>query len=73
MSYKQKSGLLTGGFKTKYFNLEKDTCQGDLISEYLFICTVEIIFLLIKIIPQQRVLKFSTMYMPMIQRFSSKI
>ena len=32
--------------------LEKGTCQGDPISGYLFICTVETIFLLIKIIPQ---------------------
>ena len=42
--YKQKLCLLTGVFTTKYFNLEKGACQGDPISGYLFICTVEIIF-----------------------------
>ena len=50
--YKQKLCLLNGVFTTKCFTLEKGTCQGDPISGYLFICTVEIIFLLIKIIPQ---------------------
>ena len=50
--YKQKSCFLTVVFTTMYFNLEKGTCQGDPISGYLFICTVEIIFLLIKKIPQ---------------------
>ena len=35
-------------FTTKYFSLEKGTCQGDPISGYLFICTVETIFYLSK-------------------------
>ena len=36
------------GFTTKYFKLDKGTCQGDLISAYLFILVLEIVFNLIK-------------------------
>ena len=74
----QKSCLLNSVFTTKYFNLEKGTCQEDTICGYLFIFALEINFLLTKIILQKKVLKFSTMFffirhMPVIQRFSSKI
>ena len=41
MLYKQKSCLLNGVFTTKYFNLEKGTCQGDPVSGYLFICLLK--------------------------------
>ena len=44
----KQSCLLNSGFTTNYFNLEKGPCQGDLISAYLFILALEIIFLLIK-------------------------
>ena len=36
--------ILNGVFTIKYFNLEKGTCQGDLISAYLFTLALEIIF-----------------------------
>ena len=38
----------SGGFTTKYFNHEKGARQGDLVSAYLFISALEIIFLLTK-------------------------
>ena len=63
MLYEQKSCLLNGVLITKYFNLEKGTCQGDPVSGYLFISLLKIIFLLTKIIPQERVLKFSTVFL----------
>ena len=37
-----------GGHTTHYFNLECGTPQGDLISEYLFILVLEILFILTK-------------------------
>ena len=45
--YKQELFVL-GGFKTKYFGLEKDARQGDPVSVYLFILALGIVFLLIK-------------------------
>ena len=50
--YKQESCILSGGFTTKSFNLEKGARQGDPISAYLFIFTLEIHFLLQKTIPR---------------------
>ena len=45
--YKQELFVL-GGFKTKYFGLEKDARQGDPVSVYLFLLALEMLFLLIK-------------------------
>ena len=44
----QESSIIKGGFTTKYFKLDKGTCQGDPISAYLFILVLEIVFNLIK-------------------------
>ena len=43
----QQSCVINGGTTTQYFNLERDTCQGDPVSEYLFILVLEILFLFI--------------------------
>ena len=45
---KQESCVLSDGFTTKYFNLEKGACLCDRISACLSILALEIIFLLIK-------------------------
>ena len=37
-----------GGITSKYFKLEKAVRQGDLVSAYLFILCLEILFILIK-------------------------
>ena len=42
----QKSCVMNGGHATHYFNLERDTRQGDPISAYLFILVLEILFIL---------------------------
>ena len=44
----QQSCAIFGGFTTQYFNLEKEACQGDPISAYLFILALEFLFELIK-------------------------
>ena len=44
----QQSYVINGETFTQYFNLETVACQGVPISEYLFILTLEILFLLIK-------------------------
>ena len=44
----QESCVINGGITTKYFNLNKGARQGDLISVYLLILELEILFLLIK-------------------------
>ena len=44
----QESWIIKGGFTTKYFKLDKGTCQGDPISAYLFILGLEIVFNLMK-------------------------
>ena len=44
----QQSCAIFGGFATQYFNLEKEACQGDPISTYLFILALEFLFELIK-------------------------
>ena len=45
---KQESCVINEGNTTQYFNLEKGACQGDPISAYLFIMTLEVLFILIK-------------------------
>ena len=40
--------LLNGVNTTPYFNLEKGTCQGDLVSAYRFILALEVLFMFIK-------------------------
>ena len=42
------SGVINNGTATLYFNLERRAGQGDLVSTYLFILVLEILFLLIK-------------------------
>ena len=48
----QLSCVINGGAITQYFNLEKGARQGSPISAYLFILTLEILFLHIKKIPK---------------------
>ena len=48
MLHKQELCVLNGVSTKKYLNLEKGTCQGDPTSGYLFICALEITFLIIK-------------------------
>ena len=43
-----KSWIISGGKTTPYFKLERGTRQGHLISAYLFILALEIVFSLIK-------------------------
>ena len=40
----QQSGVINGGFTTPYFNLKKGASQGDLISKYLYMLTLEVPF-----------------------------
>ena len=40
--------VINGGFATQYFTLKKGARQGDPISAYLFIITLEVVFTLIK-------------------------
>ena len=40
--------MLNGGTTTQYFKLEKGACQRDLISVYIFIIALEVLFALIK-------------------------
>ena len=44
----QQSCAVNGGTTTQYFNLERDTGQGDPVSAYLFILVLEILLLCIK-------------------------
>ena len=44
----QESCIINGGSTMSYFKLEKGACQGDPISTYLFITTLEIIFAMVK-------------------------
>ena len=46
--YKQESCVLNSDFRTKYFKLEKSARQGDPIFAYLFILSLEILYLLVK-------------------------
>ena len=45
------------GTSTQYFKLEMGACQGDPTSAYLFIITLEILFLLIKKYPEIKGIK----------------
>ena len=45
---KQQSCVINGGFKTRYFNLEKGVRKGDPILAYLFILALEVLFELIQ-------------------------
>ena len=44
----QESCVINAGHTTKYFRLERGAGQEDLISAYLFILALEIIFIFIK-------------------------
>ena len=44
----QELCVISSGKTTKYFMLGRGACQGDLISAFLFILALEILFLLIK-------------------------
>ena len=48
----QESCVLNGGATTKYFMLERGTCQGDHIPAFLFILALEILFHIIKSKPE---------------------
>ena len=50
----QESCVINGGITTKYFKLNRGACQGDLISAYLFILALEILFMLIKENPRTK-------------------
>ena len=50
----QQSCVINGGTTNQYFNLERDTCQDDPVSEYLFILVLEILFLFIKKRPEKK-------------------
>ena len=43
----QESCVINGATTTNYFKLERDTRQGDSISEYIFVLVLEIAFLYI--------------------------
>ena len=42
------SCIINGGITTEYFRLERGTRQGDLITAYLFILVLEVVFAVIK-------------------------
>ena len=44
----KESCIINGGNTTKYFKLQKGALQGNLVSTYLFILCLEIMFILIK-------------------------
>ena len=44
----QESCIINRGIIMKYFKLERGTPQGDLISAYLFILVLEVVFAVIK-------------------------
>ena len=50
----QESCAISGGSTTSYFKLEKGPRQGDPISAYLFIITLEFIFAMIKSNPNKK-------------------
>ena len=52
----QQSCVINGGTTTQYFNLERDACQGDPVSVYLFILVLEIL-LFIKKHPEIKVIE----------------
>ena len=52
----QQSCVINGGTIARYFNLERDACQGDPVSVYLFILVLEIL-LFIKKHPEIKVIE----------------
>ena len=44
----QECHIINAGITTSYFNLEKVAHQGDSVSAYLFILSLEVLFLLVK-------------------------
>ena len=64
----QELCVINDGKTTKYFLLGKDAHRGDPMSAFLFILTLEILFLLIKTKPE--VVVPSTLHNLMIQLFS---
>ena len=50
----QESCVINGGRTTKYFKLNRGARQGDLVSAYLFILALEILFMLIKENPRAK-------------------
>ena len=53
-----ESCIINGGKTTPYFKLERGTIQGDPISAYLFIITLEVVFSLTKANPDTEGLQF---------------
>ena len=53
----QLSRVINSGTTTLYFNLDRSMHQGDLISAYLFILTLLLLFLLIKKLPEIKFLE----------------
>ena len=53
-----ESWIINGGKTTPYFKLERGTRQGHLISAYLFIRVLEVVFSLIKANPDIKGLQF---------------
>ena len=53
-----ESSVINGGKTTPYFKLERGTRQGDLISVYLFIIALEVVFSLNKVNPDIEGLQF---------------
>ena len=45
---KQESCVINGGCTTQYFHLERGACQGDPISAYIFILTLEVFSFLVR-------------------------
>ena len=50
----EESCVINGGSTTSYFRFKKGVLQGDLISAYLFIIALEIIFAMIKSNPNMK-------------------
>ena len=44
----QESCIINGGVATQYFKLEKGARQGDPVSDYLFILSLETLFTIVK-------------------------
>ena len=60
--------IINGGHTTKYFKLQKVARQGGLVSAYLFVLCIEIVF----IIETKDLLKNLLIYISKVFRFESK-